>query len=78
MDPVTLLYQVIFLIVSAALSYYLAPTPPKPAPGKLSNMPIADQGAPVGLLMGRRVIKQPGCVWWGDVRTTPIKVKAGK
>jgi len=65
--------QLIIFAVSAAISYYLAPKPPKLQPGKLQGIPLADQGTPIAVLMGRRVIKQPTCVWWGDLKTTPVK-----
>ena len=70
--------QLIIWAVTTAISYFLAPKPPTPQPGKLQNLPLADQGTSVAVLLGRRVIKVPTCVWWGNTRTTPIKVSSGK
>jgi hypothetical protein len=69
----TWVIQFIIWAATTAVSYFLAPKPTKPQPGTLQNFPVADQGTPIAVLMGRRIVKQPTCVWWGDVRTTPIK-----
>ena len=71
----TWVIQLIISLVATAISYALTPSPQKPSPGKIQNLPIADQGAPIPVLFGTRIIKRPNVVWWGDVRTEPVKAK---
>lgn len=70
--------QLIVWVITTALSSLLAPRPKvtTPKPGEV-EAPIADTDSPIPVLFGTRVIKQPNCVWFGDVRTTPIKSSGG-
>lgn len=68
----------IMWVVTTVLSSLLAPKPKTttPQPGDV-DAPLATADSPIPVLFGTRTIKQPNCVWFGDVRTTPIKVKGG-
>lgn len=68
--------QLVIAIVLAVISYVLAPKPAKPQPGTLQGVPIADQGTPIAVVFGTRLVKQPVVTWWGDVRTEAIRVKS--
>jgi hypothetical protein len=65
-------------VVTAVLSALLAPRPKTttPKPGQV-EAPVAASDGAIPVLFGTRMIKQPNCVWFGDVRTTPIRVKGG-
>lgn len=68
----------ILWIVTTVLSALLAPRPKTTTPeaGTL-EAPMASTDAPIPVLFGTRVIKQPNCVWYGDVRTTAIRQSGG-
>jgi len=65
-------------VITTVLSSLLAPKPKTttPQPGDV-DAPIAATDSPIPVLFGTRMITQPNCVWFGDVRTTPIKTKGG-
>lgn len=60
-------------VISAVLSYALAPKPPNAKPGEVGGFPIATAGNPISVLFGKRRIESPNVVWWGDVQKSPIK-----
>lgn len=66
-------------VVSMVVSALLTPRPKTTTPeaGQL-EAPMASTNAPIPVLFGTRTIKQPNCVWYGDVRTTPIRSSGGK
>jgi len=72
--------QLILLVVSYIVSAALAPKPPKPKPEALEDfdIPVAEQGRPVPVVFGTILISGPNVLWYGDLRTTPIKSKGGK
>lgn len=66
--------------VMLVATYALAPKPPKGPPSPLLTdieAPIAQEGAEVPVLFGTRKLRGPNVVWYGDLRTTPIKSKSG-
>lgn len=40
------------------------PTPPTPTPDQLTGVPTAEQGKPIPVLFGTRLISQPNVVWY--------------
>jgi len=70
--------QLLVWVVTSLISAALSPKPEKPKPGTLKGIPLAGQGDPIPVLFGKRILKTPNCVWWGDLRTVPIKAKEGK
>jgi len=66
-------------VVTTVLSALLTPRPKTttPEPGQV-EAPLASADAPIPVLFGTRVIKQPNCVWYGDIRTTPIRQSGGR
>lgn len=65
--------------VMVAISYGIAALTAKgpksydSEPSKDLDAPIAEEGAPVGVLFGTRRIKGPNVVWYGDLKTQAIK-----
>lgn len=62
--------------ISAVLSYFLRPKPPKPADAKRSSLsdfdfPTATEGRSVPLIWGTVRISGPNVVWYGDLEQTP-------
>jgi len=73
--------QIGLAVLNLALSYYLRPDPPSgPSPASIEevDVPTAEEGKPVPVLFGRRQIKAPNVVWYGDMNTEPIKSSGGK
>lgn len=77
MDPLTALY---ILAAALIITVALTPKPPAPKPPELSDLqaPTAEEGMPVAVVFGDAWVKGSNCVWYGDLRTTPILKKAGK
>ncbi len=69
-------------IVTAVLSYVLAPKPKvqnaTPASLQDFDVPTADDGRPVPVVFGTVVIRGPNVVWYGDLYAEPIVKKGGK
>ncbi|WP_246149893.1 hypothetical protein [Arenimonas fontis] len=72
--------QLAVMIVSAIISYALAPKPPSPKPAALADFdaPTAEEGRPIPVVFGTVWIKGPNVLWYGDLRSVPIKKKGGK
>lgn len=72
--------QLIILVVSWIVSAALAPKPERPKPAALEdlNVPTVDTARPVPVVFGTVWVSDPNIVWYGDLRTTPIKKKGGK
>jgi hypothetical protein len=71
--------QILVWVITTVIGALLAPRPPKPqspTPGNL-DVPVAEAGKPIPVLFGTRVIRQANVVWYGDVKTTPIKQSSG-
>jgi len=66
------------VVISYVLSSLLAPKPPKPERAGLDSFdfPTAEAGRPIPVLFGRKLIKSPNCVWYGDLQTERIKAKS--
>ena len=73
-------FQIFMLIVSLVVSYALRPKPPVPKPAALKDfdVPVAEQGRPIPVVFGTLTLTGPNVLWYGDLRTTPIKSSGGK
>jgi hypothetical protein len=65
--------------INLIVSYVLRPKPQTQPPAGLSEIKVttAEDGKELGVLFGCRYV-HGNTVWWGDLRTTAIKVKGGK
>ncbi len=72
--------QVGILIVSALISYALTPKPPQPKPSALSDfdVPTAEEGGSIPVVFGEVWLKGANVLWYGDLRSVPIRKKGGK
>jgi hypothetical protein len=70
----------IVLVISALVSAALAPKPPNAEPPELSDVdaPTAEEGKPIPVVFGTVMLSGPNVLWYGDLRTTPIKSDSGK
>lgn len=77
MDPIT---AIIILVASAVISAALAPKPPTQPPAALEDfsIPVAEEGRPIPVVFGTVTITGPNVLWYGNLRSTPIKSSAGK
>lgn len=68
------------LVVAVIAAYALRPKPETQPPAGLSEVdaPTAEEGREIPVLFGTRDIKGPNVVWFGHLRTVPIKKKGGK
>ena len=73
-------FQLALLVVSYFISAALAPKPPQPKSAALEDfdIPLAEQGRPIPVVFGTMLITGPNVLWYGDLRTTPIKSSGGK
>lgn len=70
----------ILFIIAVAAVVLLTPGPPQAKPASLDdfNLPTAEPGRPIPVVFGTVLCKAPNIVWYGDLRSTPIKAKGGK
>ncbi len=68
------------MIVSVLVQYALQPKAPRPQAAELKDFdaPTADEGRPVPVVFGTVLVRSANVVWYGDLRTTPIRSKGGK
>jgi len=73
-------WQVVLWVVSTVISYALQPKLQAPKPAGLGDfqVPTAEEGREIPVLFGSRDINGPNVVWYGDLRTVPVKKKGGK
>lgn len=71
---------IVVLIASVLVQYALRPKPPRPPAAELKDFdaPTADEGRPIPVVFGTVLVKSANVVWYGDLRTTPIRSKGGK
>lgn len=71
--------QLAIMVVALILAVVLAPKPPIPKPPSLEDfdVPIAEQGVDIPWVFGEGELKSYNVVWFGDLSTSPIKVKGG-
>jgi hypothetical protein len=70
--------QLVLMLASMAISYASRPKPKNAKSAGLSEFQIstAEDGRELGVLFGTRRIKSPNVVWYGDLRSTPIRKRA--
>lgn len=68
------------LVVSALISYALAPKPPAPKPASIQDfdVPTAEEGRPIPVVFGTVTITGSNVVWYGDLSAEAIRKKGGK
>lgn len=69
----------ILFLVSTAIQALIAPKQQNQSPqaGNL-EVPVVDEGETMPIIFGTVMQKAPMIVWFGDKKTTKIKVKSGK
>ena len=69
----------IFFIVSTAIQALIAPKQQNQSPqaGNL-EVPVVEEGETMPIIFGTVMQKAPMIVWFGDKKTTKIKVKSSK
>jgi len=72
-------YLAVF-VLALVVSYAMAPKPQSRPPAGLSefNVPTAEIGREIPVLFGTRAIGGANVVWYGHLRTVPIRKKGGK
>lgn len=72
--------QIGIMIVSALLSYALAPKPKPPKPASITDfdVPTAQEGREIPVIFGTVWVTGPNVLWYGDLRSSPIKKKQKK
>lgn len=68
------------MVVSSLVSAALAPKQKPPKPSSLTDFdaPTAEEGRAIPVIFGTVWMTGPNVVWYGDLRTTPIRKKGGK
>ncbi len=71
---------IIAYVVTLVLGYLFAPKPQNAKPAGLADVqaPTAEVGRVIPVLFGTRDLEGPNVVWYGHLKTVPIKVKGGK
>lgn len=71
---------IVFFVAALAVNYALMPKPQSQPPAGLSEIqaPTAEVGREIPVLFGTRILEGPNVVWYGDLRTTPVKKSGGK
>lgn len=72
-------WQILYYVVTLALSIALAPKPPKPKAAALEDFefPTAEEGRPIPVIFGEVDITGPNVLWYGNLRVQPIKKRSG-
>ena len=69
---------VIQLVIMAAIAYFTMPKPKQPQKMKPISLeqfdiPTAEEGRPVQVLFGKKFVAAPNVVWFGHLRSVPVK-----
>lgn len=67
--------QLAIMVLSAVISYMLAPKAPTPKAAALGDftVPTAEQDRAIPVIFGRVKVTGPNVVWYGDLSTIAIK-----
>lgn len=68
---------ILIAAIAAVYAYSRIPKPQLAPPPSLDDLeaPTAEEGRSIPVLFGRRRIKSPNVVWYGDLNTTPVRQK---
>ena len=66
--------------IALIATFAIRPKPQNVRPSGINEIevPTAEEGREIPVLFGSRDISGANVVWYGDLRTTPIKTKSGK
>ena len=72
--------QIAIMIVASVISAALAPKPKPPKAASITDfdLPTAEEGREIPVVFGEVWITGPNVLWYGDLRSAPIKTKSGK
>lgn len=70
----------VIFVIALVVAYTMQPKPETRPPAGLDEIqaPTAEVGREIPVLFGTRKMDGPNVVWYGDLRTVPIKSKGGK
>lgn len=70
----------VVFVIALIVAYTMQPKPETRPPAGLDEIqaPTAEVGREIPVLFGTRKMDGPNVVWYGDLRTVPIKSKGGK
>lgn len=70
----------IYAIIVVVLAVALAPKTPGQEPASLSeiDVPTAEVGKPIPKVFGRRIVRSPNIVWYGDLGYNKVKKSGSK
>lgn len=73
-------WYALYFVVALVISYSLTPKAQNAKPAGLDEIqaPTAEVGREIPVLFGTRDITGPNVVWYGDLRTVPVKKSGGK
>ena len=72
-------FLIAVFIVALVASYALMPKPQSQPPPGIGSVtaPTAEEGREIPVLFGTRDMDGPNVVWYGDIKTVPIKKRSG-
>lgn len=72
--------QIAILVVSLIVTAMAMPKVPIPKPPALEDfdVPVAEEGREIPWIFGEGEVPGYNVVWYGDLSSSPIKVKGGK
>lgn len=75
MDPFTYFIITMALMATAYLTMPKPRQPKKPVPIGIEqfDLPTAEEGRPIQVLFGKRFVVSPNVVWYGHLRSVPVK-----
>ena len=67
--------QLVIMVISAVVSYMMAPKPQQPAPAAIGDftVPTAEEDRTIPVIFGRVKVTGPNVVWYGDLSTVGIQ-----
>lgn len=74
------MWYVVVLIIAVIAAYALRQHPQSQPPAGLGDIdaPTAEIGREIPVLFGTRKLSGPNVVWYGDLRTIPVRKSGGK